>query len=55
MSLHRCEFPCVLKNVLLAIRERSGLAFALKVLGYLVAPLLLLLLVYCYELPCYHR
>src|SRR6266511_4670433 len=35
------EFPCTLKNALLTIRDRFGLSFASKGLGYLAALLLL--------------
>ena len=38
------KFPCTLKNTLLIIRDRFGLSFASKGLGYLVALLLLLLI-----------
>ena len=47
------EFPCTLKNALLIIRDRFGLSFASKGLGYLAAPLLLLSLLACYKLSCY--
>ena len=47
------KFPCTLKNALLIIRDRFGLSFALKVLGYLAAYLLLLLLLARYKLSCY--
>ena len=36
------KFPCTLKNTLLIIRDRFGLPFASKGLGYLAAYLLLL-------------
>ena len=36
------KFPCTLKNALLIIRDRFGLSFASKGLGYLAALLLLL-------------
>ena len=47
------KFPCTLKNALLIIRDRFGLSFASKGLGYLAALLLLLLLLARYKLSCY--
>ena len=47
------KFPCTLKNALLIIRDRFGLYFASKGLGYLAALLLLLLLLARYKLSCY--
>ena len=47
------KFPCTLKNTLLIIRDRFGLSFASKGLGYLAALLLLLLLLARYKLSCY--
>ena len=47
------KFPCTLKNTLLIIRNRFGLPFASKGLGYLSALLLLLSLLACYKLSCY--
>ena len=47
------KFPCTLKNALLKIRDRFGLSFASKVLGYLAALLLLLSLLARYKLSCY--
>ena len=47
------KFLCTLKNTLLIIRDRFGLSFASKGLGYLAALLLLLLLLARYKLPCY--
>src|SRR5215216_249236 len=47
------EFPCTLKNALLIIRDRFGLSFASKGLGYLAALLLLLSLLARYKLSCY--
>src|SRR3989337_4073296 len=47
------KFPCTLKNALLTIRDRFGLSFASKGLGYLAALYLPLpLLVHC-KLSCY--
>ena len=46
------KFPCTLKNALLIIRDRFGLYFATKGLGYLAALLLLLPLLACYKLSC---
>ena len=46
-------FPCTLKNALLIIRDRFGLSFASKGLGYLAALLLLLSLLARDKLPCY--
>ena len=43
------KFPCTLKNTLLIIRDRFGLSFASKGLGYLGA----LLLPARYKLSCY--
>ena len=47
------KFPCTLKNALLIIRDRFGLSFSSKVLGYLAAPLLLLSFLAHYKLSCY--
>src|SRR3954466_9671014 len=47
------KFPCTLKNALLIIRDRFGLSFASKGLGYLAALLLLLSLLARYNLSCY--
>ena len=47
------EFPCTVKNALLIIRDRFGMSFASKVLGYLAALLLLLSLLARYKLSCY--
>src|SRR3989337_4430972 len=47
------KFPCTLKNDLLIIRDRFGLSFVTKGLGYLAALLLLLSLLARYKLPCY--
>src|SRR5215216_3376733 len=47
------EFPCTLKNALLTIRDRFGLSFASKGLGYLAALLLLLSLLARYKLSGY--
>ena len=47
------KFPCTLKNAFLIIRDRFGLSFASKGLGYLAALLLLLLLLALYKLSCY--
>ena len=47
------KFPCTLKNTLLIIRDRFGLSFASKGLGYLSALLLPLPLLVCYKLSCY--
>ena len=49
------KFPCTLKNAFLTIRDRFGLSFASKGLGYLAALLLLLPLplLACYKLSCY--
>ena len=47
------KFPCTLKNTLLIIRNRFGLSFASKGLGYLAALLLLLSLLARYKIPCY--
>src|SRR4051812_20294308 len=47
------KFPCTLKNALLIIRDRFGLSFASKGLGYLDAYLLLLSLLARYKLSCY--
>src|SRR5215216_6282920 len=44
------KFPCTLKNVLLIIRDRFGLSFAKKGLGYLAALYLPLPLLVCYKL-----
>ena len=47
------KIPCTLKNALLIIRDRFGLSFDSKGLGYLAAPFLLLLLLARYKLSCY--
>ena len=47
------KFSCALKNALLIIRDRFGMSFASKGLGYLAALLLLLLLLARYKLSCY--
>ena len=47
------KFPCTLKNALLTIRDRFGLSFASKGLGYLAALFLLLSLLARYKLSCY--
>ena len=47
------KFPCTLKNALLIIRDRFGLSFASKGLGYLAAYLFLLSLLARYKLSCY--
>src|SRR3954468_11426507 len=47
------KFPCTLKNALLIIRDRFGLYFASKGLGYLAALLLLVSLLARYKLSCY--
>ena len=47
------EFPCTLKNALLIIRDRFGLSFATKGLGYLAALYLPLPLLVRYKLSCY--
>ena len=47
------KIPCTLKNTLLIIRDRFGLSFASKGLGYLAAPLLLLSLLAHYKLSYY--
>ena len=47
------KFLCALKNALLIIRDRFGLSFASKGLGYLAALLLLLSLLARYKLSCY--
>src|SRR3990170_3829505 len=47
------KFPCTLKNALLIIRDRFGLSFSTKGLGYLAALYLLLSLLARYELSCY--
>ena len=47
------KFPCTLKNALLIIRDRFGLSFASKRLGYLAALLLLLSLLARYKLSSY--
>src|SRR6266536_766328 len=47
------KFPCTLKNALLIIRDRFGLSFASKGLGYLAEILLLLSLLARYKLSCY--
>src|SRR3954464_901363 len=47
------KIPCTLKNALLIIRDRFGMSFASKGLGYLAAYLLLLSLLARYKLSCY--
>jgi hypothetical protein len=47
------KFPCTLKNALLIIRDRFGLSFATKGLGYLAALYLPLPLLARYKLSCY--
>ena len=47
------EFLCTLENALLSIRDRFGLSFASKGLGYLAALLLLLSLHARHKLSCY--
>ena len=47
------KFPCTLKNTLLIIRNRFGLPFASKGLGYLAAIFLPLPLLARYKLSCY--
>ena len=47
------KFVCSIKNALLVIRDRFGMSFASKVLGYLSAYLLLLSLLARYKLPRY--
>ena len=47
------KFPCALKNALLTIRDRFGLSFVSKGLGYLAELLLLLPLLARYQLSCY--
>ena len=47
------KFPNTLKNALPMIRDRFGLSFASKGLGYLAALLLLLSLLSRYKLSCY--
>ena len=47
------KFPCTLKNALLTIRDRFGLSFASKGLGYFALVLLLLSLLARYKLSCY--
>ena len=47
------KFPCTLNNTLLLIRNRFGLSFVAKGLGYLAALLLLLLLLARYKLSRY--
>ena len=44
---------CTLKNALLIIRDRFGLSFSSKGLGYLASYLLLLSLLARYKLSCY--
>ena len=46
------KFPCTLKNALLTIRDRFGLSFGSKGLGYLAALLLLLSSLARYKLSC---
>ena len=47
------KIPCTLKNALLIIRDRFGLSFPSKGLGYLASLLLLLPLLARYKLSCY--
>ena len=47
------KFPCTLKNALLIIRDRFGMSFSSKGLGYLAALLLLLSVLARYKLSCY--
>src|SRR5215216_5090201 len=47
------KIPCTLKNALLTIRNRFGMSFTSKGLGYIAALLLLLSLLARYKLPCY--
>src|SRR6266496_4757204 len=47
------KFQCTLKNALLITRDRFGLSFASKGLGYLAALLLLLSLLTRYKLSFY--
>src|SRR6266536_6391675 len=47
------QIPCTLKNALLTIRNRFGLSFASKGLGYLAALFLLLSLLARYKLSGY--
>ena len=47
------KFQCTLKNALLMIRDRFGLSFSSKGLGYLSALSLLLSLLARYKLSCY--
>src|SRR3989337_4576164 len=47
------KFPCTIKNALLIIRDRLGLSFATKGLGYLAALYLPLPLLALYKLSCY--
>ena len=47
------KFPCTLKNTLLIIRNRFGLSFATKGLGYLTTYYLPLPLLAHYELSCF--
>ena len=44
------KFPCTIKNTLLIIRDRLGMSFASKLLGYLYAFLLLLSLLARYKI-----
>src|SRR3989337_2282255 len=47
------KFPCTLKNALLIIRDRFGLSFATKGLGYRATLDLPLPLLVRYKLSCY--
>ena len=47
------KFPCTLKNALLIIRDRLGMSFATKGLGYLATLYLPLLLLARYKFSCY--
>ena len=49
----KMKFLSTLKNALLIIRDRFGLSFATKGLGYLAALCLTLLLLARYKLSCY--
>src|SRR6266496_208247 len=49
----KMKIACTLKNALLTIRDRFGLSFPSKGLGYLAALLLLLSLLDRYKLSCY--
>ena len=54
------KYQCALKNTLLIIRDRVGLSFATKGLGYLAAlylplPLLVRYKLSCYQTTCYRQ